>query len=481
MNVEFWARLWHNRDRLRWILMFSDAVLIVIALFLAWFMRYELEIGGTVEIVNYRSFSSYLPVAALTILLMWLNLGLESAYRRQRGATWSDEISTIVNATARSLLVVVFFFFFYRTYVYSRLIFAYYTFFIIFLLSVARLALRQLIARLHRHGIGVLRILIVGAGEGARKLMRHIVAQPELGYEVVGFVANDPEGQSNIGRFTALGPIAGLPTLIDDHNVDRVLITLPWSQQYQISRILDTCTKRGIPVRIVPDLFQLSLTGVTMDEIRGVPLMGMREPVITGGDFALKRLLDIGVSGGALLIGAPLWGLIALAIKLDSEGPVVYDQTRVGRGGKPFTIHKFRSMRKGADDELSELSDHNEASGPLFKMKEDPRVTRVGRILRKFSLDEVPQLWNVLRGDMSLIGPRPALPAEVDEYEEWHLKRLDVTPGLTGLWQVSGRSDVTFDEMVLLDIYYAEQWSPLLDTMIFLKTIPTVLFQRGAY
>ena len=138
-------------------------------------------------------------------------------------------------------------------------------------------------------------------------------------------------------------------------------------------------------------------------------------------------------------------------------------------------------MRKGADDELSELSDHNEASGPLFKMKEDPRVTRVGRILRKFSLDEVPQLWNVLRGDMSLIGPRPALPAEVDEYEEWHLKRLDVTPGLTGLWQVSGRSDVTFDEMVLLDIYYAEQWSPLLDTMIFLKTIPTVLFQRGAY
>lgn len=303
MNVEFWARLWHNRDRLRWILMFSDAVLIVIALFLAWFMRYELEIGGTVEIVNYRSFSSYLPVAALTILLMWLNLGLESAYRRQRGATWSDEISTIVNATARSLLVVVFFFFFYRTYVYSRLIFAYYTFFIIFLLSVARLALRQLIARLHRHGIGVLRILIVGAGEGARKLMRHIVAQPELGYEVVGFVANDPEGQSNIGRFTALGPIAGLPTLIDDHNVGRVLITLPWSQQYQISRILDTCTKRGIPVRIVPDLFQLSLTGVTMDEIRGVPLMGMREPVITGGILRSSGCSTLGSLAGPCSLG----------------------------------------------------------------------------------------------------------------------------------------------------------------------------------
>ena len=172
---------------------------------------------------------------------------------------------------------------------------------------------------------------------------------------------------------------------------------------------------------------------------------------------------------------------VAVAIRLDSPGPAIFKQTRVGRGGAEFTCFKFRSMQVDAESKVDMLRDKNEATGPLFKMRHDPRRTRVGRFVRRTSLDELPQLWNVLRGEMSLIGPRPNLPSEVQEYEPWHLRRLEVPPGITGLWQVSGRSDLSFDEMVLLDVYYIENWSPILDLQILLKTIPTVVFGSGAY
>jgi lipopolysaccharide/colanic/teichoic acid biosynthesis glycosyltransferase len=172
---------------------------------------------------------------------------------------------------------------------------------------------------------------------------------------------------------------------------------------------------------------------------------------------------------------------VALLIKLDSPGPVIFRQQRVGERGRIFSFYKFRSMRDGAEDQQAELRSRNEATGPLFKIKDDPRLTRLGPLLRRRSLDEIPQLWNVLRGDMSLVGPRPGLPAEVAQYQPWHRQRLEVPPGITGLWQVSGRSDLSFDEMCLLDIYYIENWSLGLDLMIMLRTIPRVLFGEGAY
>jgi lipopolysaccharide/colanic/teichoic acid biosynthesis glycosyltransferase len=174
-------------------------------------------------------------------------------------------------------------------------------------------------------------------------------------------------------------------------------------------------------------------------------------------------------------------GIIALAIRLDSPGPAVFKQTRIGKGGKEFMCHKFRSMREGAEAEQEDLLNLNEASGPLFKIKDDPRMTRVGRFLRRLSLDELPQIYNVLRGEMSLVGPRPPLPSEVAQYQDWHKQRLEAPPGMTGLWQVSGRSQLTFDEMCLLDIFYIENYSPMLDLRIMLRTIPAVLLRQGAY
>jgi exopolysaccharide biosynthesis polyprenyl glycosylphosphotransferase len=236
-----------------------------------------------------------------------------------------------------------------------------------------------------------------------------------------------------------------------------------------------------VRARVVPDMFQLSLTHVDFDDIGGIPLMGLREARISRGGRLVKRVLDFTLAVLGLLLSAPLWLLVALAIKLESPGPAVFTQRRVGEKGRLFEIHKFRSMRKGAEEQQAELRARNEASGPLFKIKDDPRLTRLGPFLRRYSLDEIPQLWNVVRGEMSIVGPRPGLPSEVAQYQPWHRQRLEVPPGITGLWQVSGRSDLTFDEMCLLDIYYIENWSLRLDLSIMLRTIPRVLFAQGAY
>src|SRR5581483_6303096 len=246
-------------------------------------------------------------------------------------------------------------------------------------------------------------------------------------------------------------------------------------------QIVEHCQRDGLTFKIVPDLYQMSLGQVDLNTVVGIPLIGVREVRIQGWNRIVKRGLDILLSSALLLLFALPAALLALAIKLDSPGPIIYRQRRVGRGGVPFEAYKFRSMREGADRELEQLRALNEADGPLFKMRRDPRVTRVGRLLRRASLDELPQLLNVLQGQMSLVGPRPPIPAEVEQYEPWHMKRLEVSPGLTGLWQVSGRSDLSFDEMVLLDIYYIETWSLGLDLRILFRTLPAVLFARGAF
>ncbi|MDE3077733.1 MAG: exopolysaccharide biosynthesis polyprenyl glycosylphosphotransferase [Chloroflexota bacterium] len=209
--------------------------------------------------------------------------------------------------------------------------------------------------------------------------------------------------------------------------------------------------------------------------------MGFRESAIAGSNFVIKRALDIVVSALLLILAIPIWLIVALAIKLDSPGPVLYRQIRVGKDGKHFNFFKFRSMRVGAEDEWHDLHAYNETEGPILKIRNDPRLTRTGRIIRRTSIDELPQLWNVLRGEMSLVGPRPPLPAEVMQYEPWHHKRLSVAGGLTGMWQVSGRSHLNFEEMVMLDVYYIENWSLGLDLTILLKTIPAILTGSGSF
>jgi exopolysaccharide biosynthesis polyprenyl glycosylphosphotransferase len=228
-------------------------------------------------------------------------------------------------------------------------------------------------------------------------------------------------------------------------------------------------------------MYELNLSRIDMENIEGIPLLGIKQASLNTPQRIITRLIDITVSLFGLIIGSPFYLLIALSVKFTSPGPIIYRQERVGLNGKHFFMLKFRSMYSNAEQRLAQLLSQNEAQGPIFKMKADPRRTPVGRFLRRTSLDEVPQLLNILRGEMSLVGPRPPLPAEVAQYEEWQKGRLAIKPGLTGLWQVRGRSNISFEEGVLMDIYYIENWSLRLYIQTLLRTIPAVLFSRGAY
>ncbi len=460
----------------------GDVVLINAAFLLAYWARYDLQLFRAVDPAFNVSYWVYLPFVALFTLLLILVYRQQGVYRPRRYISWFDEFYAILSGTATGTIIMIVFIFLYRPSFYSRIIFIYAGILIVALLGLSRLIKVMMLRRLRRKGIGTLRVLIVGAGEVARGVMRAVVANSEYGLDIIGFLDDNPvKGETDIGRFKALGSIDNLVDVIKEKKIDEVIVTLPWQYHRRIMNIMAQCERQNTRVRIVPDVFQMTLARMQVEEIAGVPMIGVKETSISGLNQLVKRSIDVVLAGLILFLAAPLMGFLALMIKLESPGPVLFRQERVGKNGHRFTCFKFRSMIENAEQQLDRLKSLNEADGPLFKIKADPRMTLVGKWLRRFSLDELPQLYNVLRGEMSLIGPRPPLPSEVEQYQEWHKRRLEVSPGLTGLWQISGRSGLTFDEMALLDIYYVENWSLGLDTKIMLQTVPKVLLGDGAY
>jgi exopolysaccharide biosynthesis polyprenyl glycosylphosphotransferase len=310
-----------------------------------------------------------------------------------------------------------------------------------------------------------------------------------MGYRLIGYAGEPANGDSvnvaterGILKCPRLGSVDDIRDLVFRHRVDEVVVLGTGNGSDRTRHILEQCREMVVQFRIVPDLLQLSIDRVDFSDIGGVPTIGVRDASIQGWNAFMKRAIDVMFSLAVLTVAAVPMIIIAVMIKRDSEGPIFYRQSRVGQHGEPFTMIKFRCMVANADKMWVEMVERTEgADGRLFKDPNDPRITKVGRLLRRYSVDELPQLINVLRGDMSVIGPRPPLPKEVAEYDEWHLQRLLVKPGLTGLWQINGRSNLSFDEMVRLDLYYAENWSPWLDSRILLRTLPAVLLGRGAY
>ncbi|MBK7201491.1 sugar transferase [Candidatus Amarolinea dominans] len=470
------------RRRFARLLVVTDVFLINAAFGVAYYLRYELQWLRDLDPSTYRRFDAYLPFALILTLLLLFAYRVDGAYDIRRDSSLVEEAYRITAGTATAIIIMVAIAFFTRPQLNSRLIYVYTGIFIPVFLIVSRIVFRAWLWRLRRRGIGVDRLLIVGAGEVGRMVMRSVVAQPELGYEIIGFLDDDP-GKSNtaLGRLRGLGTLDSLQDVLKSMPIDEVIVALPWHAHRKIVQVVQEVQQANVRPRIVPDLFALMLGRVQLDQINGIPLIGMQPVAITGFNLAVKRLLDVLVSILALTLAAPFWLLIPIAIKLDSPGPVLFNQVRIGRAGRPFVVHKFRSMVVDAEEQKDSLRSLNEADGPLFKIKEDPRTTRVGRLIRRTSLDELPQFLNVLKGDMSLVGPRPALPEEVAQYEEWHKRRLEASPGITGLWQVSGRSLVGFEEMVLLDTFYCENWSFGLDLKILFKTIPRVILGEGAF
>ena len=329
------------------------------------------------------------------------------------------------------------------------------------------------------HGLGVRRrAVLVGDGDNVGHLLKTLGhARGGIDYSFVGAIAPAQNGIP----LRRLGSLGELADVLSRQRVDELIVNGGDVTDDQLVELVEQAHRRGVQVRVAPTTAEILTQRAEYVPGQAVPLFELRPPVFVGVDWASKRLFDLVVSSVVLIVGLPLWLLIAAAIKLDSRGPVFYRDRRVGLGEQEFEMIKFRTMFAGAERLQTKLEQRNEASGPLFKIRDDPRLTRVGALLRRLSLDEVPQALNVLRGEMSLVGPRPLPVRDFDKLEAWHRKRYLVLPGITGLWQISGRSELTFDDLVRLDFYYLENWSIWLDISILAKTLPAVVSRRGAY
>jgi exopolysaccharide biosynthesis polyprenyl glycosylphosphotransferase len=320
------------------------------------------------------------------------------------------------------------------------------------------------------------RAVIVGDGPQIAAVAHALSGGSNSELDPVGFVSLTPQPSNGLKD---LGPLDQLERHFG--SIDEVVIADPAFPQEQAVELVDRCHRHAVRVRVAPSTMEILMDRVEFVPGQTLPLFELKPPVFDGVDFVVKRSFDIAVAGLVVLALTPVMLMVALAIKLSSRGPVIYRSMRPGIAGLPFACLKFRTMYSDADSRQTDLEERNEKAGPIFKIRNDPRVTAVGRFLRRWSIDELPQLFNVLRGEMSLVGPRPLPQRDYDRLEDWHRKRNLVLPGITGLWQVSGRSELDFDELVRLDFLYLERWSVFLDMTILLKTIPAVVRARGAW
>jgi len=466
---------------IRTLTIISDLILISMAFAFAYVVRYEFQwLQLTTIHVRYED---YIGQQILLTALLVAAFIQNRVWTRRRGEFWIDEVSRVGYATTAGIALMMAFTFLYRPLAFSRLLLVWALIFIILFIAIARFLRRISLGMMYRRGIGVDKAVIVGSGEVGRSVIRTLLARPDLGFNAVGYLDDGSTHKSiGSGRIPYMGRLPDLEPILRKHrDISTVFIALPSHQHHEIDDVVRSCQQFGAQAQVVPDLFQLSLNRVEFSNMAGIPMLSAREVRLsTVGQF-VKRALDLVI---VLIIAIPaalVTFLTTAAIKFETQGPAFFFQERVGYRGRHFQMAKFRSMVVDAEDRKEALRQLNEASGPIFKIKNDPRLTRVGRLIRRFSLDELPQLYNVFMGDMSLVGPRPPLEDEVALYQPWHMQRLAVKGGMTGLWQVSGRADLTFDEQCLLDIYYIENWSIFLDFRILLQTFPLIIQGRGAY
>ncbi len=420
----------------------------------------------------WKAETEWLPFLALVTVLVFWRSGLYAPRERRAGA--GKVVSSLLLVTVITLAFAV-------GTGYQHTTFGLYaTAFVLSVVVVGSLrAAYEIVTRDMWRVAGVRRrAILLGSGERLVDLRRALgLGRGGIDYEFLGAVVSDgaPVGMP------LLGSVQDLPEVLVRLHPDELIVSGVDFGDEAFLDLVEDAHRTGVKVRLAPTTTELLTQRAEYVAGQGVPLFELRPPVFAGLDWAVKRGFDLVVSALMIAVAAPAWALAALAIKLDSPGPVFYRDPRVGLGERQFGMFKFRSMYIDAGERQAGLEASNEASGPLFKIKDDPRVTRVGRFMRRYSIDELPQVLNVLRGEMSLVGPRPLPLRDYVQLEDWHRKRYLVLPGMTGLWQVSGRIELTFDDLVRLDFYYLENWSIWLDISILAKTLPAVLARRGAY
>jgi exopolysaccharide biosynthesis polyprenyl glycosylphosphotransferase len=423
----------------------------------------------------------YLPGMLALVLLWFLAFNHLGYYKSRLRLVRGSDIPLGFKGLSLGVVVAMALSFFARSTYYSRLVFALAWANGCVLFYLQFIMLKRLQRVLIRRGLMLQRALVIGDTQQAARVCERLRQDTARGVYFVGLVTTDPPPGNPHPPPGWVGVLDELPTVLRQQNVDVAYVASPAVQHDALLGILSHCAGAGVDVHIVSDVFDIVHSAPSMEQIEGIPTVTFDQVLLRPRHQVVKRAMDLVGSVIGLVLLSPLFAVIAIVTKLDSRGPVFYRQWRVGKDGREFLMYKFRSMMRNAEREIDKLIALNEASGPLFKMKNDPRMTRMGSFLRKTSLDELPQLINVLAGQMSLVGPRPPLPVEVERYDEWQKARLSVRQGMTGLWQVSGRSRLSFDEMVMLDLYYIENWSLWLDIAILLKTMPIVLLAKGAY
>jgi exopolysaccharide biosynthesis polyprenyl glycosylphosphotransferase len=427
--------------------------------------------------------STSLPDTNLTIAVfvgIWIAvLWTHGLYRSRARLTNRGEIMVVLRATLVQIVITLSLLYVFKLPDVSRLLLI----FVFPALAAAaigiRIVVRELLVLARDRGRNVRYMLILGANTRAKAFADLVESHAELGLKVIGYLRADAADTGGTPVRPVLGMIDDLEEILHSQIVDEVAICLPFSMEELIEQAAYLCEQEGKVVRMPVAPVERVLTGGRLETIDGIGVYSLANGPDRAAALLIKRLLDIAGSAFLLVVLSPLLALLAVLVKSDSPGPALFRQERVGLHGRTFQVVKFRSMCSDAEEQLEQLSRHNRIKGHAFKLDQDPRTTRVGRFLRRCSLDELPQLWNVLRGEMSLVGPRPPLPSEVANYDVWHRRRLSMKPGMTGLWQVDGRNEREFDRWVETDLEYIDTWSLWLDFKIIARTVPAVLAGTG--
>ncbi len=467
-----------------------DGLVVAGGFFASFYLRqkipilYRMDLFPKKEILSEPSSSidSYLVLLFLAVPLWCLALYLNGMYKPLRTRKMFEVVWTIVKSALFVLVGFGAIIFFMKWKFVSRLFFIIFILVSFLFLLGEKIALFLIMHQIRRRGHNIQRILVVGKGKRASGMIQSINRHSEWGLQIIGVIDDEPgKGPEKVEGVRFVGGLTDLGSVLKNGAVDEVIFVVPRSRLNFIEQAVRECEIVGVKATVAIDLFDLKIAKWRHRELDGIPFVSFETTVANETQLFLKRGLDLFFSTIGIIVGLPIFLMIGLSIKLTSRGPVLFKQVRAGLNGRHFVLYKFRTMFTGADQQRAEIEEFNEMDGPVFKIKSDPRITPFGKILRKFSLDELPQLFNVFAGQMSIIGPR-ALPIyEVEKIEPWQRRRLSMRPGLTCLWQVCGRNKVDFKKWMELDLEYLDNWSLWLDFKILARTIPVVLFGIGAY
>lgn len=469
----------------------SDAMVIAISFVLAYFItlgvKQFLDLGPLAFATSislggvYFFLKNHFWLISITIPVWIILMSVDGVYEDFRTKIFVDVIWRILRTEVVSILVLGSVVFLFQMKLTSRLYVGIFSLLALVILVIEKAIWKSFLDYSFQQGYNLVNLLIVGTGKRAQEFIELVNAHANWGLKIVGLIDDDPKllGKE-ILDYEVIGRIRDIPRIIRKFVIDRVIFVVPRMWLNRIEAAIEHCEREGISSAVSVDLFRPKLAQPIQSEFSGIPLIIFQTSIAKEWQLFFKRILDLLLSFFGLILCIPIFIISLIIIKATSKGPLLFKQIRCGLNGRKFTLYKFRSMVLGAEMRKKELRRQNEMTGPVFKMRRDPRVTRFGRFMRRFSIDELPQLFNVLKGDMSLVGPRPPLPTEVEMYESWQRRRLSMKPGISCIWQVSGRNRIDFERWMEMDLQYIDSFSLWLDFKILIRTIFVVLVGYGA-